>query len=80
MVDWGIDALFLWCVGVCGDAVGVVAPMGVVIQVTGLSSLGGRFTGRSVWLPLCGCGVDKSAHMDSLSSAPVGLGSGINVV
>ena len=50
MIDWGMDALFLWCVGVYRAAVGVVTPVGVTIQVTGLSSLGGGFTGRSVWL------------------------------
>ena len=27
MVDWGMDVLFLWCVGVCGAVVGVVAPV-----------------------------------------------------
>ena len=50
MIDWGIDALLLWCVGVCGAAVGVVAPVGVVIQATGLSSLGAVSRGA-----LCGC-------------------------
>ena len=52
MIGWVINALFMRCVGVRGAAVGVVAPMGVAIQVTGLSYLVGGFTGRSVWLPL----------------------------
>ena len=52
MIGWGIDTLFLWCVGVRGAAVGVVAPMGVAIQVTGLSSLGGGAVSRGA---LCGC-------------------------
>ena len=47
-----INTLFLQCVGVRGTAVGVVAPVGVVIQVTVLSDLVGGSMGRSVWLSL----------------------------
>ena len=52
IVGWDINALLLLCVGVHGATVGVVAPVGVTIQVTWLSSLVGGFSRRSVWLPL----------------------------
>ena len=48
MLGWVINTLFLQCAGVRGTVVGVVAPVGVVIQVTGLSDLVGGSTGRSV--------------------------------
>ena len=51
IVVWDIIALLLRCVGVRGAAVGVVAPVGIAIQVTWLSFLVGSFTGCSVWLP-----------------------------
>ena len=50
MIGWVINALFLRCVCVRGTAVGVVAPVGVTIHVTGLSDLVGGSTGRSVCL------------------------------
>ena len=52
MLGWVINTLFLQCVGVRGTVVGVVAPVGVAIQVTGLSDLVVGSTGRSVWLLL----------------------------
>ena len=45
IVGWDINALLWLCVGVREAAVGVIAPVGVTIQVTRLSSLGGRFLG-----------------------------------
>ena len=52
IVSWDINALLRLCVGMRETAVGVVAPVGVTIQVTWLSSQGGGFSGHSVWLPL----------------------------
>ena len=52
IVGWVINTLLRLCVGVGEAAVGVVAPVGVAIQVTWLSSLRGGFSGHSVWLPL----------------------------
>ena len=45
MIGWVINALFLWCFGMHGTAVGVVASVGVAIQVTGLSDLVGGSMG-----------------------------------
>ena len=52
MLGWVINTLFLQCVGVPGTVVGVVAPVGVAIQVTGPSDLVGGSMGCSVWLLL----------------------------
>ena len=52
MPRWVVSVLFLQCVGVRGTPVGVVAPVGVTIRVTGLSDLVGSSTGRSEWLSL----------------------------
>ena len=43
---WVITALLRLCVGVHEAALGIVAPVGVTIQVTWLSSLGGSFSGH----------------------------------
>ena len=47
MLSWVIGALFLQCVGARGTTVSVVAPVGVAIQVSGLSDLVGSSTGCS---------------------------------
>ena len=64
-------------------AVGVVAPVGVAIQVTWLSCLVGGFSGALHGCHLCrsgcGCGVVKSERAASPSSAPVDSGSSICV-
>ena len=54
IVGWVITALLRLCVDVREAAihVGVVAPVGVTIQVTWLPSLVGGFSGHSVWLQL----------------------------
>ena len=52
MLGWVINTLFLQCVGVRGPVRGVAAPVGVAIQVTGLSDLVGGSMGRSEWLLL----------------------------
>ena len=52
MLSWVMDALFLQCVGARGTTMSVVAPVGVAIQVSGLSDLVGGSTGRSEWLSL----------------------------
>ena len=49
---WVINVQRLQCVGVRGTTVGVVAPVGVTIKVTGLSGLVGGSMGRSEWLSL----------------------------
>ena len=41
IVGWDINALLRVGVGVCEAAIGVIAPVGVTIPVTWLSSLGG---------------------------------------
>ena len=52
MLGWVINTLFMQCVSVRRTDVGVVAPLGVTIQVTGVSDLVGGSTGRSVWVSL----------------------------
>ena len=79
MIHWDINALLLRCVSVRGAAVDVVAPMGVAIQVTGLSSLVGGFTGRSVWLPLVSRWAWLWCRQISACGLTVVSGSGINV-
>ena len=66
IVGWDINALLRLCVGVCEAAVGVIAPVGVTIQVTWLSSLGvvsrGTRCGCHWCRGGCGRGVIQSAR------------------
>ena len=52
IVGWVNPTLPVLCVGMCAVDTGIVAPDSTAIQVTRLSSLGGGFSGRSVWLSL----------------------------
>ena len=76
IVGWDINALLRLCVGVSEAAIGVGAPVGVTIQVTWLSSLGGGFSCHSVWLQLVSRWAWLWCHP---SPAPAGSGSCISV-
>ena len=52
MPRWVVNIIFLQCVSVRGTPVGVVAPVGAAILVTGISDLVGGSMGRSEWLSL----------------------------
>ena len=86
IVGWDIIALLRLCVGVREAAVCVIAHVGVTVQVTWLSSLGGGGAvsrGTRCGCHWCrggrGCGVIQSAHADTPLSAPAGSGSCISV-
>ena len=80
IVGWDINALLRVGVGVRGAAVGVVAPVGVVIQVTWLSSLVGGFSGRSVWLPLLSWWAWLWCHQISARGLTVACSGGFGIV
>ena len=52
MPCWVVNVLFLQCVGVRRTTVGVVAPVGVAIRLTGLSNQVGGSMGCSQWMSL----------------------------
>ena len=80
IVGWDINALLLLCVGVREAAVGVVAPVGVAIQVTWLSSLVGSFSGHSVWLPLVSRWAWLWCHPNGAHGHPVVCSGGFGIV
>ena len=61
MIRWVINALFLRCVGVCGTAVGVVAPVGDPGDWA--VRTGGRFYGA-----LCVAATGVAVGVDVVSS------------